>query len=129
MNQAAGGGTAFYRINLLGIIKEITSPQVIGAIIEDSLDLAERQAKSLAPVDKGELRDSIGHEVKGVTGRLFAKAEHAEPVEFGHVTRSGSSVAPRPFLRQGAEDGFDYMVKRIERHVEQTIRKSASSNK
>jgi hypothetical protein len=122
-NVREGSAEISFRINLVGLAKEIADPNVLSAILEDALDLAENQARSLAPYDTGELAGSIGHEVRGVFGKLFATADHAAPVEFGHVTRGGTFVAPRPYLREGAEDGFAYLEKRVQRHIEQVMAK------
>ncbi|MFC5947074.1 HK97-gp10 family putative phage morphogenesis protein [Pseudonocardia lutea] len=56
-------------------------------------DIAQ-DAKRYAPVDTGELRESITAEVHGTTGTVKATAEHAAYVELG--TRYQSA---QPYLR------------------------------
>lgn len=57
------------------------------------------------PVDSGELLAStyariIENPGQDLRVELGATAPHAAPVEFGHLTRSGSFVPPNPFLRR-----------------------------
>jgi len=61
------------------------------------------------PVDSGELLASCYTQVVRTPGqdprvRLGATAPHAAPVEFGHLTRSGSFVPPNPFIRRSLSE-------------------------
>lgn len=61
------------------------------------------------PVDSGELVASCYTQVVKVPGqdlkvRLGATAPHAAPVEFGHLTASGSFVPPNPFIRRSLSE-------------------------
>lgn len=113
-------GEVKIRLNLPGFIKSIVGPEILSQDLETALEFGKRRAQSIVPYDTGELSDSIDYEVNGTTGTLFADAEHALPVEFGHRTRSGSFVAPRPYLRPAADETFDYLVKLIQRRLEST---------
>ena len=53
----------------------------------------EREAKMFAPVDTGNLRNSISSEIRGLTGVVGPTAEYAEYVEFGT-----SRMAPSAFM-------------------------------
>lgn len=57
------------------------------------------------PRDTNELAESCYALIVETPGRdlvvaLGATADHAPPVEFGHLTRSGSFVPPNPFIRR-----------------------------
>lgn len=66
-------------------------------------------AKALAPVDTGHLRDSIDSEIRGETARIGSELNYALYVEEGHrvayrgadgeVHFTGDVVPPQPFLR------------------------------
>lgn len=49
-------------------------------------------------IDTRELIESIGHEVRGTEGEVYADAEHAFYMEYGTTT-----IAPRPFFSTFAE--------------------------
>ena len=51
-------------------------------------------AKARAPVDTGELRNSISAQADGLTARVAADCPYAAAVEFGTSRR-----APQPFMR------------------------------
>lgn len=55
--------------------------------MEEATLLVESQAKALAPVDSGELRDKIDHKVKNdgnsIIGQVGSPLEYAENVEYG----------------------------------------------
>lgn len=55
-------------------------------------------ARSLAPVDTGELRGSISAVHGGLEARVVAACGHAAAVEFGT-----SRMPPRPFMQPAAE--------------------------
>lgn len=75
--------------------------QVTGEVLVD--------AKALAPVDTGKLRDSLSSEVEGMTGRVGTDLNYALYVEEGHRVAyrgadgethfTGDVVPPQPFLR------------------------------
>lgn len=62
----------------------------------------EGLAKQACPVDTGRLRSSIKYtKVTESSCTCGTSVNYARPVEMGHVTRSGSFVAPRPYLQPG----------------------------
>lgn len=72
----------------------------VEAAVQAAVIDIEAGAKMRAPVGyTGFLRNSIrGHITGPMMGEVEVMAEYAEPVEFGHITRSGSHVAAQPFL-------------------------------
>ena len=69
---------------------------------------AESYAKAACPVRTGNLRNSITHQqYDDHTEVIGTNVEYAPPVELGHRTRSGSTVAAKPFLRPAAENHTD----------------------
>jgi phage gpG-like protein len=61
----------------------------------------EADAKAICPVDTGDLKRSISHEVHGVTGRVGSNLDYAAAVEMGfhgiehvreYVRRDGATV-------------------------------------
>lgn len=60
----------------------------------------EGLAKRACPVDTGRLRSSIKYTKQDESScTVGTPVKYALPVEMGHATRSGSFVAPRPYLR------------------------------
>ena len=119
---SGGGSDLGIKLSLSGIARELLDPNALSAILEDVMKFAETRAQGAAPYDTGALRDSIGHEVRGMKGRLFATVDYAEPVEYGHRTRGGTFVSARPFLGPAIDDAFDLLEKRIQRHAETVLR-------
>ena len=76
----------------------------------------EGDAKRLAPVDRGQLRRSITHEVTasagGVVGRAGTNLNYAEPVEKGRSPGSQPPSAPLEAwaLRHGFPPGYGYVI-------------------
>ncbi len=60
--------------------------------------VVEGQAKALCPVDTGNLRNSITHEVEGKEARVGTNVEYAPFVELGT-----SKMAAQPFLNPALE--------------------------
>lgn len=67
-------------------------------------------AKTEAPYQTGNLRDSITYEIKGLEGAVFTTTGQKDGgegygfwVHEGHTTRSGSQVAANPYLRRAFE--------------------------
>lgn len=58
-----------------------------------------KTAKSLAPVDTGNLRDSIEGTVRGSTGEVGTDLEYAQYVEFGTYKDE-----PEPFIAPAADE-------------------------
>lgn len=118
---SGGGADVGIKINLNDVARAFFDPQKLSAIMDQVGVFIEQRAKSGAPFLTGELRDSIGHQTQGMKVTIYATAEHAAPVEFGHVTRSGSFVAARPYMQPALEDGFDLLPKLITRHAETAL--------
>ncbi len=74
----------------------------ISAAMNDAVQAVANAARRYAPVDTGELKNSIDSDVSGSTisnckGRVFATARHAAFVEFG-TSRSPMQPYLRPAL-------------------------------
>lgn len=120
---SGSGASGGLKINLNNIARAFFDAGKLSAILEQTGQFVEQRAKSGAPFRTGELRDSIGHKTAGFKVTIFATAEHAAPVEFGHVTASGSFVAARPYMQPAVEDGFDLLKTLITRHAETVLGK------
>lgn len=113
--------------------------------MEEATLLVESQAKALAPVDTGELRDKIDHKVKSegenTIGQVGSPLDHAENVEYGtgEFAENGAGrkggwsykddegnwhytmgQQPQPFLRPA----FRHNKKNIEKILGQTLKSS-----
>jgi hypothetical protein len=73
----------------------------LGDVVERVCVAVEADAKAICPVDTGELKMSIAHEVRGTTGRVGSNLDYAAAVEMGYhgvehvreyVTRTGKRV-------------------------------------
>lgn len=72
--------------------------QAVSVALEASALLVEGTAKNLAPVDTGNLRNSITHEVEGQEARVGSALEYAKFVELGT-----SKMAAQPYLYPALE--------------------------
>jgi HK97 gp10 family phage protein len=72
--------------------------QAVSLALEASALLVEGQAKALAPVDTGNLRNSITHEVEGQEAKVGTNVEYAPYVELGTV-----KMAAQPYLNPALE--------------------------
>ena len=78
-------------------------------ILEEVAVQIEADAKAGAPVDTGDLKASIDHEVVGRTARIGSNLDYAGWVEDGHrvayrgadgeTVFTGETVPPQPYLR------------------------------
>ena len=77
--------------------------------IQESMYLAEKEAKKNAPVKTGTLRRSIRSEVeeKGLDtiGSLFSNLIYAPVIEFGFKTRRNINL-PKPFMEPALRDNL-----------------------
>ena len=96
----------------------------LSAIMEQVGAAIEAKAAANAPVLTGALRNSAFHRTTGLKTVIGFTAEHAEPVEFGHVTKSGSFVAARPYLLPAVEDGLPLLDSLIKKHADTTLGKA-----
>jgi len=115
------GSNVGLKINLNDVARAFFDVGKLSKILDEVGQFVEDRAKSGAPFRTGELRDSIGHQTTGMKVIIFAKADHAAPVEFGHVTKSGSFVAARPYMQPALEDGFPLLQTKIVRHAESVL--------
>jgi HK97 gp10 family phage protein len=65
----------------------------------------EREAKALAPVRTGHLKNSIHSQVRGLAGFVRASTSYANYVEYGT-----SEMAPEPYMRPAAERGYSVLA-------------------
>jgi HK97 gp10 family phage protein len=72
--------------------------QAVSLALEASALLVEGQAKALTPVDTGNLRNSITHEVEGKEAKVGTNVEYAPFVELGTV-----KMAAQPYLNPALE--------------------------
>lgn len=84
----------------------------IAKSLEELGEKLANEAKKRAPVDTGELRDSIDYEVKGDELFIGAKAEHAPFVEYGT-----SKMKRQPFLKKSVMDNVNKIEKTIAKNM------------
>jgi hypothetical protein len=74
-------------------------PGATGEVL-DAAEYMASWAREFCPVKTGALRSSIrvASSMGGAVAHVVATADHAEPVEFGHMSRGGF-VNPNPFMR------------------------------
>ena len=89
------------------LIKQATEEAVYRALEAVGMQ-AESYAKGLCPVDTGNLRNSITHEVVDEkTVAIGSPVEYAAYVETGHRTATGGQVAPQPYLEPAVTQHID----------------------
>lgn len=91
----------------ININKNITGDvaKACGRALEICGGMAESYAKMRCPVDTGNLRNSITHQMDGDKAVLIGTpVEYAPYVELGHHTTTGRFVAPRPYLLPALEE-------------------------
>lgn len=102
------------------------SSEEINGLVRDIVFEGARRivelAKAKCPVKTGRLRDSIQAIEHGDGTVVLATAPYASPVEFGHVTASGSFVPAVLFLTESANQVIPEVAKRIEERVNDYIR-------
>lgn len=72
-------------------------PSKIRAALWEAVKLVEAEAKSISPVDTGNMKNSIYSEVDGSIGKVISPAEYSSYVEYGTV-RSQAQPFMRPAL-------------------------------
>ena len=92
--------------------------------VDDIVELIASSAEDGAPVDTGELRDSIEGQVEEaagliVRGKVAAEADHAPFQEFGTIFQ-----APQPYLAPAIDAHRDDFVARVETAVENAKREA-----
>uniref|UniRef100_UPI0035A0416A HK97-gp10 family putative phage morphogenesis protein n=1 Tax=Jeotgalibaca porci TaxID=1868793 RepID=UPI0035A0416A len=83
--------------------------KVSGQALEEAALLVEGQAKALAPVDSGELRDKIDHTIKEQNGMKIAQIgsplDYAIYVEYGTGEHTTNGAGRKGGWRYQAPDG------------------------
>lgn len=87
--------------NIKGVL-DIAVLVPVFAAVQRSQAIVVQEARAVAPVDKGDLRDSIAatepvDDGKRITGSVVATADHAGYNEFGTGVRGASSPGAGPF--------------------------------
>ena len=121
----------------LKALEEKVQGQVLRRAVEAGAQPVLESAKSNAPVDTGQLRDSLeittslkeGTAVASVgTGEKDYQGEtfYASFVEYGHTTKQGKHVPPKPFLRpafdSNKERSMGIIVDELKRGIEQAAK-------
>lgn len=115
------GSTGGFKLNLNDIARAFFDAGKLSQILEQVGQFTEKMAKDNAPFLTGALRNSGYHRTTGMKVVVGFTAEHAAPVEHGHVTKSGTFVAARPYLEPAMEDGFTLLDTLIKRHAETAL--------
>lgn len=109
------------KLDLASISRAFFDNAKLSAIMEQVGAAIEAKAEADAPYLTGALRNSGFHRTTGLKVVIGFTAEHAEPVEMGHVTKSGSFVAARPYLLPAVEDGRDNLLPSLITKHAQTV--------
>lgn len=91
--------------------------RAVGRDFETFAGRVENRAKANAPVDTGELRASIQHDVSGANGTIEATAEHAPYVEFGT-----SRQRAQPFFYPAVDREMANLERDINRTLDEVFR-------
>jgi Bacteriophage HK97-gp10, putative tail-component len=70
----------------------------IQSLLEAAGTMCRDDTSSMTPVDTGYLQSRNQIDIKPGVVTVFNDATYAPPVELGHLTRSGSFVAPQPYM-------------------------------
>jgi HK97 gp10 family phage protein len=125
--------------DLLGALRELpdsTAKNVLRRVGRQALEPIAQRAKSLAPVEEGELRNSIGvstqlsrrqrgmHQKLGPNDvEVFAgpgAVKQAHLMEFGTV-----DLPPQPYMRPAWDGGKDKLLQSVKELLWQEIQKAA----
>lgn len=99
-----------YKSNLQAVLSKIADNKS-NAINEIGIDLSGKVSQK-APVDTGELRDSVGYEARSDEAVIGATAKHAPYIELG------TSKAPaQPFLEVTVMDNIGTIEKIINKNM------------
>jgi hypothetical protein len=110
-------------ISLAEISRKFFDQGALSRVLDEVLRQAVTEAKADAPVDTGALQRGIGHQVSGLKGEFYSSVDYAAPVELGHRTASGSTVAPRPHMEPAFEKASGTLLReKLQLHAQRTIR-------
>ena len=99
-----------YKSNLQAVLSKIEDNKINS--LEEIGEQLSTKASQKAPVDTGELRDSVGYEVESDAATIGATAKHAPYVELG------TSKAPaQPFLETTVMDNVGTIEKIINENM------------
>jgi hypothetical protein len=80
----------------------------VGDSVQNAGIVTEGSAKKRCPVRTRRLRSAISYvRISAAACQVGNAVEYAPPVELGHRTASGTTVAPQPFMFPGYLDGKD----------------------
>ena len=81
--------------------------------LEEAVKRTENDAKLMAPVDTGRLRNSIGHRKTGFAEfEVGSNVPYARSVEYGEMRRR-----PQPYLRPAVEKNWERLKEGLKRAV------------
>ena len=110
-------------------------PNLLEKALEKACLIVENSAKQNCPVDSGQLRQSITHEVDGLTGEIGTNVEYAPYIEIGtgiYSTQGNGRQTPwkyqdakgqwhttkgmkaQPFLKPALESNFGQIARCFE---------------
>lgn len=93
--------------------------------------IVEREAKTLVPVESGDLKDAIGTSVSATNTAVkvdvgVRKRQPGAPARYGRLVELGTAhSAPQPFLRPALDNKGDEAVASIARALKPEIEKAA----
>ena len=93
---------------------ETTLQERIHAAMHEAAETGMQTMQELVPVDTGYLKSQLYAEVEDEQIRLGDDAPYAVYLELGHHTRSGSFVAPQPFIVPGAVAAGDALKEKLQ---------------
>jgi HK97 gp10 family phage protein len=76
-------------------IKALTRHETVQEAVHDTAERGRGFARSIAPVDTGRYRDSIGIRKDGDNAEIFSDADHAPYVEYGTRHMEGQHIFGR----------------------------------
>jgi len=98
----------------MGVRFENNTPQILAALGEqkraalEAIGLkAEGYAKKLAPVDTGNLRNSITHATDKDSAYIGTNVEYAPYQEYGFIDVGGNKHPPKHFIKSAASEHSD----------------------
>lgn len=133
--------------NVIGKMEALGGEELVSKGLTKTANAVQGQAKLLAPVDTGDLRDSIKvSDVKGRSVEVFTDSDHAIFNEYGTGTKGDPAVphtskeswvypgtdgnfytshgmSPRPFMRPAAEFGRENIGEIFEEVYEKELNK------
>ena len=91
--------------------------RIVRDIIQEGAERIADYARMSAPVRTGRLRNSIQSAPNENGATVEATVPYAAPVNYGHVTASGSFVPANPFFT----NAIDMILPEIEREIDEEV--------